>query len=102
MSEIEKISLKLLSVVKHPIVTEKSTTQKERDQLFFAVSMDATKPQIKEAVEAFFELKVKSVNTLVRKGKKKIFKGHPGRQSDTKRAMVTLMPGQSFDTEVGA
>jgi large subunit ribosomal protein L23 len=67
----------------------------------FKVARTATKPQIKEAVEKLFDVKVKSVNTLVRKGKKKVFKGTLGEQSDVKRAIVTLVEGHRIDVTTG-
>jgi len=73
----------------------------ENDQIIFNVASDATKPEIKRAVEGLFGVKVKSVNTLVRKGKVKRFRGHLGRQSDVKKAVVRLVDGQSIDITTG-
>jgi large subunit ribosomal protein L23 len=73
----------------------------ERSQVVFKVARTATKPQIKEAVEKLFDVKVKRVNTIVRKGKVKITKGRRGEQSDTKRAIVTLEEGQRIDVTTG-
>jgi len=84
-----------------PIITEKATNASERNQVMFRVAKHATKPQIKEAVEKLFDVKVKSVNTLVREGKKKIFKGRPGQRSDSKRAIVTLEEGHKIDVTTG-
>ncbi|MCZ8102489.1 MAG: 50S ribosomal protein L23 [Burkholderiales bacterium] len=88
-------------VILGPIVTEKATTASEQNKVVFKVRKDATKPQIKAAVEKLFEVKVESVNTLVRKGKVKRFKGTVGRQSDVKKAIVTLAEGQSIDVTTG-
>jgi large subunit ribosomal protein L23 len=84
-----------------PIITEKATNASERNQVMFKVAPHATKPQIKEAVEKLFDVKVKSVNTLHRRGKWKAFKGRFGRTSDTKRAIVTLEEGQAIDVTTG-
>jgi large subunit ribosomal protein L23 len=84
-----------------PIITEKSTLASERSQVMFKVARTATKPQIKQAVEKLFDVKVKSVNTLVRRGKVKAFKGTVGTQSATKRAIVTLVEGHTIDVTTG-
>jgi large subunit ribosomal protein L23 len=88
-------------VILSPVITEKATNASEHNKVIFKVAMDATKPQIKEAVERLFDVKVKSVNTLRRRGKWKIFKGRVGRQSDSKRAIVTLEEGQRIDVTTG-
>jgi large subunit ribosomal protein L23 len=88
-------------VIIAPVITEKATLASERNQVVFKVARDATKPQIKEAVEKLFDVKVKSVNTLVRKGKWKGFRGTLGIQSDTKRAIVTLEEGHRIDVTTG-
>jgi large subunit ribosomal protein L23 len=88
-------------VIISPVITEKSTLASERNQVVFKVAREATKPQIKEAVEKLFDVKVKSVNTLVRKGKWKGFRGTLGVQSDTKRAIVTLEEGHRIDVTTG-
>jgi len=87
----------LYDVIRSPIVTEKSTMASEHSQVVFKVAMTATKPDIKEAVERLFKVKVLAVNTLVRKGKTKRFKGVKGHQSDFKKAIVTLAEGQTID-----
>jgi large subunit ribosomal protein L23 len=87
----------LYDVIRAPVVTEKSTMASENSQVVFKVAMDATKPEIKEAVERLFNVKVVAVNTLVRKGKTKRFKGVKGQQSDFKKAVVTLEEGQAID-----
>lgn len=88
-------------VILSPVITEKATAQSELNKVVFRVRKDATKPQIKTAVEKLFDVKVTSVNTLVRKGKTKRFRGTMGTQSDVKRAVVTLANGQSIDITTG-
>ena len=87
----------LYDVIRAPIVTEKSTMVSENNQVMFKVAMSATKPDIKEAVERLFNVKVLAVNTLIRKGKVKRFRGVKGQQSDFKKAVVTLEEGQTID-----
>src|SRR5581483_11082202 len=84
-----------------PVITEKATTASEQNKVVFKVARTATKPQIKEAVEKLFDVKVKSVNTLVRKGKIRVFKGRPGELQDSKRAVVTLEEGHRIDVTTG-
>jgi large subunit ribosomal protein L23 len=88
-------------VIRSPIVTEKSTMASEHGQVVFEVAIDATKTQIKEAVEALFSVKVKAVNTLVRKGKVKRFRQELGNRKDVKKAIVTLVDGQTIDISTG-
>ena len=88
-------------VIVSPVITEKATMASERNQVVFNVAPDATKPQIKEAVEKLFDVKVKKVNTLVRKGKMKVFRGTIGMKSDVKRAIVTLEEGHRIDVTTG-
>jgi large subunit ribosomal protein L23 len=88
-------------VIISPVITEKATLASERNQVIFKVRKTATKPQIKEAVEKLFDVKVKSVNTLIRKGKKKAFRGSLGEQSDVKKAIVTLEEGHRIDVTTG-
>ncbi|MEJ8574757.1 50S ribosomal protein L23 [Microbaculum marinum] len=94
-------SLKHYDVVVAPIITEKSTLASEQNQVVFKVAPNATKPEIKAAVEALFSVKVKAVNTLVKKGKTKRFRGIKGKQSDVKKAVVTLEEGQTIDVTTG-
>lgn len=84
-----------------PIITEKATAASEHNKVIFRVRKDATKPEIKEAVEKLFDVKVEAVNTLVRKGKQKVFKGFRGIQGDVKKAVVTLAEGHSIDVTTG-
>ena len=88
-------------VIVGPVITEKSTLASEHNQVLFKVSRTATKVQVKEAVERLFDVKVKAVNTMIRKGKVKGFRGKTGRQSDVKRAVVTLEEGHSIDVTTG-
>ena len=84
-------------ILRSPVITEKSTMASEHNQVMFKVAKTATKTEIKEAVEKLFEVKVKAVNTMVRKGKIKGFRGKMGRQSDVKRAVVTLKDGDTVE-----
>ena len=88
-------------VILSPIITEKATNASEQSKVVFKVTLAATKPQIKEAVEKLFDVKVKSVNTLRRRGKWKAFRGRYGLQAETKRAIVTLEEGQRIDVTTG-
>ena len=88
-------------VIVSPVITEKATIASEQNKVVFKVSKTATKPQIKEAVERLFDVKVESVNTLVRKGKRKVFRGVRGTQSDVKKAVVTLAEGHKIDVTTG-
>jgi large subunit ribosomal protein L23 len=93
--------LAMYDVILAPVVTEKSTRVSEHNQIVFKVRMDATKPEIKKAVEGLFGVKVTAVNTLVQKGKMKRFRGRVGFRSDVKKAIVTLAEGQSIDVTTG-
>ena len=88
-------------IIRSPVITEKSTAASEHNKIVFRVARTATKPEIKAAVEALFKVKVKAVNTLIRKGKTRRFRGILGRQSDIKRAIVTLEEGYSVDVTTG-
>ena len=88
-------------VVIAPVITEKATTASEHNKVVFKVARTATKPQIKEAVEKLFDVKVKAVNTLVRKGKLKTFRGRRALLSDSKKAIVTLVEGHHIDIATG-
>jgi large subunit ribosomal protein L23 len=90
----QEIDARHYDVILAPHITEKSTLLSEDNAVVFKVANDATKPQIKEAVEALFDRKVKSVNTIVAKGKTKRWKGKPYKRSDEKKAIVTLAEGQ--------
>lgn len=94
----EKMSKEAIyEVIRSPVITEKATTQSERNQVSFRVSIDATKPEIKTAVESLFGVTVLGVNTMVTKGKTKRFRGRPGQRADVKKAIVQLAEGQSID-----
>lgn len=88
-------------VIQKPIITEKATMASENGAVVFRVAKDATKPQIKEAVEAVFGVKVKAVNTTITKGKAKKFRGRAGERSDVKKAYVTLEEGNTIDVSSG-
>ena len=92
---------RMYQTILSPLVTEKATALSEQNQFVFRVALEATKPEIKAAVEALFGVKVLAVNTLVMKGKTKRFKGRPGQRSDWKKAMVKLAEGQSIDLTTG-
>ena len=94
-------ALKAYDVIRSPVITEKATLVSEANQVIFNVARTATKPEIKAAVEQLFQVKVKAVNTLVRKGKKKAFRGIMSKQSDVKKAIVTLEQGQTIDVTTG-
>lgn len=94
-------SVKDYNIILEPHITEKATLGSEHGQVTFRVAKDATKPEIKTAVEALFDVKVKAVNTMIQKGKNKRFKGIMGRRSDFKKAIITLEEGQTIDTGVG-
>jgi large subunit ribosomal protein L23 len=98
---MKTIDPRYYDVIVAPIITEKATIASEHNKVLFKVASKATKPQIKEAIEKLFDVKVKSVNTLVRKGKMKAFRGNFGSQSDTKRAVVTLEEGHRIDVTTG-
>ncbi|MBI4185025.1 MAG: 50S ribosomal protein L23 [Proteobacteria bacterium] len=88
---------RMYEIIRSPVITEKSTRLSEHNQVVFRVPLDASKPEIKAAVEGLFKVKVEAVNTLRLKGKIKRFRGHKGRRSDVKKAFVRLAEGQSID-----
>ena len=88
-------------VIVSPVITEKSTLVSEANQVIFNVARQATKVEIKAAIESLFKVKVKAVNTLVRKGKLKTFRGRRALQGDTKKAIVTLVEGHTIDLATG-
>ena len=101
MKAKEMKNLALLDIIRYPIVTEKSTNLSQHNQVVFCVLKSATKKDIKAAVESVFGVSVKAVNTLIRKGKKKVFKGRRGVQENVKRAIITLAEGQQLDLGTG-
>ena len=88
-------------IIRKPIITEKTTMASENGAVVFEVAIDANKPQIKEAVESLFDVKVKAVNTVVTKGKVKRFRGQLGTRKDVKKAYVTLVEGNTIDVSTG-
>ena len=101
MAKAKTIDTRHYDVVLSPVITEKSTLLSEHNAVVFRVAQDATKPAIKAAVEALFDVKVTKVNTMVAKGKTKRWKGRPYSRSDVKKAVVTLAEGQSIDVTSG-
>ena len=101
MAKKEAIDIRHYDVIVGPHITEKSTLLSEHNAVVFKVANTATKPQIKAAIEALFDVKVKGVNTLVQKGKTKKWKGRPYTRNDVKKAVVTLAEGQSIDITTG-
>jgi len=91
----------LYDVIRKPIVTEKATMASENNAVVFEVSIDANKPQIREAIETLFNVKVKAVNTTITKGKVKRFRGQLGKRKDVKKAYVTLEEGNTIDVSTG-
>ena len=99
---VKKVSSqRLYEVIRAPLVTEKSTLASEHNQVVFKVPLDASKPEIKAAVEDLFKVKVKAINTLRQKGKTKRFRGRPGKRADIKKAYVTLEEGHNIDVTTG-
>ena len=98
---MKNIDPRYYDIIVSPVVTEKATLASEHNKVLFKVASKATKPQIKEAVEKLFDVKVKSVNTHVRKGKIKAVRGSVGEQSEVKRAVVTLEEGHRIDVTTG-
>jgi large subunit ribosomal protein L23 len=96
-----EVDIRHYDVILAPHITEKSTLLSEQNAVVFKVAGDATKPQIKAAVEALFSVDVTGVNTIVQKGKTKRWKGAPYTRSDIKKAIVTLKDGQSIDVTTG-
>ncbi|ALC14465.1 50S ribosomal protein L23 [Sphingopyxis sp. 113P3] len=101
MAKAKTVDARHYDVILAPVITEKSTMLSENNAVVFQVANDATKPAIKAAVEALFDVKVIGVNTLVTKGKTKRWKGKPYTRSDVKKAIVRLAEGQSIDVTTG-
>ena len=101
MAKKQDVDVRHYDVILSPHITEKATLLSENNAVVFKVADSATKPQIKEAVEALFDVKVKGVNTLVQKGKTKRWKGRPYTRNDIKKAVVRLAEGQSIDVTTG-
>lgn len=98
---IQVTEIRAYDIIRSPVVTEKSTLGSEHNQVTFRVAMDATKPEIKSAVETLFKVKVSGVNTLRQQGKVKRFRGIKGKRPDYKKAIVTLVEGQNIDVTTG-
>jgi len=96
-SEKKSLTPKMTDVLVRPVITEKAMKSAESNQVVFIVAAKATKPEIKAAVEGVFGVEVKAVNTLINKGKVKMFRGKMGVRSDVKKAIITLAKGQSID-----
>lgn len=92
---------RMYDLVRSPVITEKATMVSEFNQVVFRVPLDATKPEIRAAVEGLFDVKVVGVNTILQNGKTKRWRGRPGRRSDTKKAIVRLADGDSIDVTTG-
>ena len=92
---------RMYEVIRAPLITEKTTNGSEHSQVTFKVAADATKPEIKQASEGLFKVKVKAVNTVTVKGKSKVFRGRPGLRSDWKKAIVSLVEGHKIDVTTG-
>ena len=101
MSKLQISKARAYDLVRSPVITEKATLGSEHNQVTFRVPLDASKPEIKAAVEAVFNVKVKAVNTLRQIGKTKRFRGFVGKRSDYKKAIVSLAEGQSIDVTTG-
>ena len=99
--EVKLSQARMYDIIRSPIVTEKSTLGSQHNQVTFRVPLDASKPEIKAAVEGVFKVKVKAVNTLRTLGKTKRFRGRVGFRSDHKKAMVTLQEGHTIDVTTG-
>jgi large subunit ribosomal protein L23 len=98
---VKLTSERMFQLILSPVITEKATTITEHNQVSFRVPLEASKPEIKAAIEGLFKVKVKAVNTLVQKGKTKVVRGRRGQRSDTKKAIVTLAEGDSIDITTG-
>ena len=99
--KVEVSQERMYQLVRRPVITEKATTVSEHNQVVFRVPLEASKPEIRAAVEGLFKVKVDAVNTLRQQGKKKMWKRRPGRRSDYKKAIVTLAEGHSIDVTTG-
>lgn len=98
---VQVTQIRAYDIIRSPVVTEKSTLGSEHNQVTFRVAMDATKPEIKSAIETLFKVKVSGVNTLRQQGKVKRFRGIKGKRPDYKKAIVTLVEGQNIDVTTG-
>ena len=101
IGKVELTNQRAYQLIRSPVITEKATMGSQHNQVTFRVPLDATKPEIKAAVEKLFKVKVKAVNTLVQQGKVKRFRNFLGRRSDSKKAIVSLVEGQTIDVTTG-
>lgn len=99
--KIELTDERAYGLILSPVITEKATLGSQHNQVTFRVPLDATKPEIKAAIEKLFKVKVKAVNTIRTMGKQKRFRGHLGQRSDGKKAIVSLAEGQTIDVTTG-
>lgn len=101
MSKVTISKERMYDIIRAPVITEKATMGSEHNQVTFKVPLNASKPEIKAAVEGVFGVKVTAVNTLIAKGKVKRFRGRIGQRSDVKKAVVTLAEGNTIDVTTG-
>ena len=101
VAKVKVSTERMYELVRSPVITEKATRGSEHNQVTFRVPLDATKPEIKAAIEGLFKVKVKAVNTVTVKGKSKVFRGRPGVRSDWKKAIVSLVDGHKIDVTTG-
>ena len=99
--ELKLTRERMYEIIRAPVITEKATAVSEHNQVIFRVALEATKREVKAAVEGLFEVKVDAVNTIRVEGKTKRFRGRPGRRSDYKKAIVTLAEGSRIDVTTG-
>jgi large subunit ribosomal protein L23 len=100
-NEVSLSRAQMYDIVREPVITEKSTAGAENNEVTFRVPLDASKPEVKVAVESLFNVRVTNVNTLRHKGKRKRFRGISGKRADTKKAFVTLAEGYHIDVTTG-
>lgn len=100
-AEKKAVTEKFYEIIRRPVITEKAAMGSQYNQVTFRVPLAACKCEIRDAVESLFKVKVTKVNTIVQKGKTKLFRGKPAFRSDTKKAIVTLAEGQSIDVTTG-
>jgi large subunit ribosomal protein L23 len=99
--EVKVSQARMYNIVRAPVITEKATLGSQHSQVTFRVPLDASKPEIKAAIEKLFNVKVKAVNTLRAEGKTKRFRGYVGKRPDTKKAYITLVEGHTIDVTTG-
>ncbi len=99
--EVKQVTESMYDIIKFPVITEKSMRNQESNKFTFRVAKDVSKGEVKDAVEAVFNVQVKTVNTITTPGKSKRFRGHMGKRQDYKKAVVTLVEGQNIDFTTG-